>query len=77
VLLTFSYLIVPAVAANYLASTFRIQWLLGWLLATLASVLSIVVTLKADLPLGAAIVCGLGLGLIAVMAVARFRNRAA
>src|SRR5437762_3163626 len=38
VLLIFSYLIVPAVCANFLARRLRTLLLLGWLTATLASV---------------------------------------
>jgi zinc/manganese transport system permease protein len=66
VLLVFSYLIVPAVCANFLAS--RIRWLLliGWITATLASILGLFASYQFDLPTGAAIVCALGAELILV-----------
>jgi len=60
VLLTFSYLIVPAVCANLLARSLRVMMLIGWLIATLSGVAGLVVSYKFDLPTGAAIVCVLG-----------------
>ncbi len=69
VLLTFSYLIVPAVCGNYLAQTLRGRLLIGWAVATLASLVSLYITPIMDLPVGATIVCALGL-LLALTAVA-------
>jgi zinc/manganese transport system permease protein len=66
VLLTFSYLIVPAICGLYLARSLRGQLLVGWAAAIVASLGSMYATVKADLPIGAAIVCGLGLLLLAV-----------
>ena len=68
VLLTFLYLIVPAVCANYLAQTLRGRLLIGWAVATVASLASLGVTPLWDLPVGATIVCMLGL-LLAITAV--------
>ena len=75
VLLVFSYLIVPAVCATYLADSIRNRLLLGWLFATLASVVGLVVTAKADWPIGSTIVCALGLLLVIVAIVANFRRK--
>lgn len=75
VLLVFSYLIVPAVCATYLAESIRNRLLLGWLFATLASVVGLVVTAKADWPIGSTIVCALGLVLVIVAVVANFRRK--
>ena len=75
VLLVFSYLIVPAVCANYLADTLRARMIIGWVTATLASVGSLLVTAKVDLPIGAAVVCGLGLVLLLTIIAARFLRR--
>ena len=75
VLLVFSYLIVPAVCANYLADTLRARMIIGWVTATLASVASLLVTAKVDLPIGAAVVCGLGLVLLLTIVAARFLRR--
>jgi len=66
VLLVFTYLIVPAVCAGYLARSLTARFLVGWGIATAASIGSLLVTAKADLPIGAAIVCGLGLTLVVV-----------
>jgi zinc/manganese transport system permease protein len=67
VLLVFSYLIVPAVCANFLAT--RLRWLLviGWVVATLASILGLGASYRFDLPTGAAIVCALGAELVLVI----------
>lgn len=60
VLLTFSYLIVPAVCASFLANAIGPRLLLGWLLATAASVGGLYSSYAFDLPTGAAVVCALG-----------------
>ncbi|MEI7729979.1 MAG: iron chelate uptake ABC transporter family permease subunit [Verrucomicrobiota bacterium] len=75
VLLVFSYLIIPAVCAVFLAKSFKMRFLVGWLVATLASGASLVVTARKDLPLGAAIVCGLGISLVLVMIYSALRRR--
>ena len=77
VLLVFTYLIVPAVCASYLTDSLGARMIIGWAVATLASVASLLVTAKADLPIGAAIVCGLGLVLLLVVVGAALRGRLA
>jgi len=67
VLLVFSYLVVPAVCATYLVRSIRARFAVGWAIATLASVISLFITAKVDLPIGAAIVCVLGLILVVVV----------
>ncbi|MEP6664016.1 MAG: metal ABC transporter permease, partial [Verrucomicrobiota bacterium] len=67
VLLVFSYLIVPAVCANFLATRLRWLLLLGWIAATLASIFGLFASYKFDLPTGAAIVCTLGAELVLVI----------
>jgi zinc/manganese transport system permease protein len=69
VLLVFSYLVIPAVCAAFLTDSFRSRFLVGWGIATLAGVVSLFVTVKMDLPIGAATVCGLGGALILVILV--------
>lgn len=64
VLLVFSYLIVPAVCANFLATQLRAMLLIGWTIATLASVAGLYCSYRFDLPTGAAIVCTLGAALL-------------
>jgi zinc/manganese transport system permease protein len=75
VLLTFSYLIVPAVCANFLAERIGARLLAGWLVATLASVAGLIGSYRFDLPTGAALVCALGLMLALVDAVLKRRGR--
>ncbi len=76
VLLVFSYLVVPAVCATFLANSMGVRFLLGWAIATVASIVSLFVTAKVDLPIGAAIVCTLGLVLVLVAGLSRFVRRA-
>jgi zinc/manganese transport system permease protein len=66
VLLTFSYLIIPAVAASWMASSWRSQLLAGWSVATIAGMTGLFAAYRFDLPTGAAVVCALGLSLLVV-----------
>ena len=75
VLLVFSYLIVPAVCANFLASRLRTLLAIGWAVATLASLVGLYSSYRLDLPTGAAIVCALGLALLIVGLYAHFSKR--
>lgn len=77
VLLTFSYLIVPAVCANLLARALGIMMVIGWLIATASGVGGLYLSYKFDLPTGAAIVCVLGAALVTTGIAARFRSRPA
>jgi zinc/manganese transport system permease protein len=77
VLLVFSYLIVPAVCARFLATQIRSMLLIGWITATLASVAGLLVSYKLDLPTGAAIVCALAAELILVIIFYVIRRRRA
>jgi len=72
VLLVFSYLIVPAVCANFLASRVAALLAIGWVTATLASVLGLYAAYRLDLPTGAAIVCTLGVFLVIAALMAKF-----
>ena len=74
VLLVFSFLIVPAVCANFLAERFGAKLLIGWATATLASVAGLYASYELDLPTGAAIVCALGVALVGTIIVASFRK---
>ena len=66
VLLTFAYLIVPAVCSVMLAKTWVSRLLVGWGIAAAASLVGLYASFVMDLPTGAAIVCACGLALIAV-----------
>jgi zinc/manganese transport system permease protein len=72
VLLVFSYLIIPAVCANFLARRLSAMLVIGWLVATLGSVIGLYSSYKFDLPTGAAIVCVLGALLLLSMCAAKF-----
>jgi zinc/manganese transport system permease protein len=74
VLLVFSFLIVPAICANFLVASLRARMILGWIVATVASVAGLYGSYRLDLPTGAAIVCTLGAALLLSMVFARFRK---
>src|SRR3954471_14955700 len=74
VLLVFSFLIVPAVCANFLADSLRIKLLVGWVTATIASVVGLGLSYYFDLPTGAAIVCMLGAALLLTIIISHFRK---
>jgi zinc/manganese transport system permease protein len=77
VLLTFSYLIVPAVCATFLGKNLGVRLAIGWLIATGSSVFALYLSYKIDLPTGAAVVCVLGAALLLTLIFARFRRAAA
>jgi zinc/manganese transport system permease protein len=74
VLLVFSYLIVPAVCANFLVDSLGAKLLVGWLTATVASIAGLYASYALDLPTGAAIVCTLGAALILTIAASLLRG---
>ena len=65
VLLVFSYLIIPAVCANYLVASMGGRLAVAWGLATLGSVMGLAGSYQWDFPTGSAIVCMLGILLVA------------
>ncbi len=76
VLLTFSFLIIPAVCSNLLVRTLPLQLAVGWVIAVLASSAGMVASYQLDLPTGAAIVVALGQALLLVGAgLSLFRRR--
>jgi zinc/manganese transport system permease protein len=74
VLLVFSYLIVPAVCANFLAARFGAMLAIGSAVAALASVGGLAASYQFDLPTGAAIVCALGAAVVVAAVLARLRR---
>jgi len=68
VLLTFSYLIVPAVCGTILATDWMKRLAIGWGIAAASSIIGLWASYKMDLPTGAAIVVASGL-LLAVVGV--------
>jgi zinc/manganese transport system permease protein len=79
VLLVFCYLIVPSVAGMLFARTIGKRLAVAWTMGTLVSALGIYLSVKLDLPTGAAIVCTFGI-VLAVMATVKallYRRQAA
>lgn len=76
VLLTFAYLIVPAVCGASLATQWMHRLAIGWVVAAAASLAGLWLSYVMDLPTGAAIVCACGLMLVIVSAIAAARRRA-
>jgi zinc/manganese transport system permease protein len=70
VLLVFCYLIVPSVAGMLFAQTIGKRLAIAWTMGTLVSALGIFLSVKLDLPTGAAIVCTFG-GVLALMAIVK------
>jgi len=74
VLLTFAYLIVPAVCGVMLAQRWMRRLAIGWGVAATASLLGLWASYRLDLPTGAAIVCACGLLLVLVSAFVAVRR---
>ena len=70
VLLVFCYLVVPSVAAILYAEDIGTRLAIGWTMGTVVSALGVYLSLKLDLPTGAAMVCTFGLVLV-LMALVR------
>jgi len=74
VLLVFSYLIVPAVCANYLTPSLRAALAIGWSVATASSMAGLYASYQFDVPTGAAVVCVLGVALLVAVVLAWLRH---
>ncbi|MEO7368488.1 MAG: metal ABC transporter permease, partial [Gemmatimonadaceae bacterium] len=74
VLLTFAYLIVPAVCGTMLATEWVRRLTIGWVVAAASSLLGLWASYQFDLPTGAAIVCAAGLILALVGVSTAFRR---
>jgi zinc/manganese transport system permease protein len=74
VLLTFAYLIVPAVCGTMLAAEWMRRLAIGWVVAATASLIGLWASYQFDLPTGAAIVCASGLLLALVGISTTFRR---
>ena len=77
VLLVFSYLIVPTLAANLLGGSVPRRLALAWSFGTLVSVVAMVASAIFDLPTGATVVCAFGLILLVLAVGTRLAGRAA
>ena len=70
VLLVFCYLVVPSVAAILYAEHVGTRLAIGWTMGTVVSALGVYLSLRLDLPTGAAMVCTFGVVLV-LMALVR------
>src|SRR5881628_4245811 len=70
VLLVFCYLVVPSVAAILYAEDIGTRLAIGWTMGTVVSALGVYLSLRLDLPTGAAMVCTFGV-VLALMALVR------
>ena len=75
VLLVFSYLIVPALAAIVVGGRMRARLIIGWAFGTLVSVVAMLASAVLDLPTGATVVCAFGVILLALGLVVRLTGK--
>jgi len=69
VLLVFSYLIVPSVAAMLFAQSIGKRLAIGWSMGAVVSALGVLLSFHYDLPTGATIVCTFGAALLVLAGV--------
>ena len=74
VLLVFSYLIVPALAAVMAGGGVTTRLVVGWAFGTVVSVIGMVASAALDLPTGATVVCAFGLTLVVFGLISRGRR---
>ena len=74
VLLVFSYLIVPSVAAMLFARNIGTRLAIGWTMGAVVSAMGILLSFRLDLPTGATIVCTFGIALAIMAAVWAIRR---
>ena len=75
VLLVFSYLIVPSVAAMLFARSIGKRLAIGWTMGAVVSAIGILISFQADLPTGATIVCTFGIALLLLAIVCALTRR--
>jgi zinc/manganese transport system permease protein len=71
VLLVFSYLIVPTLAANLLGGAVPRRLAIAWSFGTVVSVLAMIASVSLDTPTGATVVCAFGRMLLLLAALTR------
>lgn len=72
VLLVFSFLIVPSVAAMLFSDRLGVRLAIGWTMGVIVSAVGVWLSFTLDLPTGAAIVATFGAALLVLAAVRRF-----
>lgn len=74
VLLVFSYLIVPSVAAMLFSRRIGTRLAIGWAMGAIVSAAGIIASFQLDLPTGATIVCTFGVALVILAVVRMFTH---
>ncbi len=69
VLLVFSFLIVPSVAAMLFSEKVGVRLTIGWVMGTLVSLAGMYASYRLDTPTGATVICVFGIALCALAAV--------
>jgi len=77
VLLVFSYLIVPSVAAMLFSRSIGVRLAIGWTMGALVTAAGVLLSFRFDLPTGATIVCTFGLTLLLMAIVWALTKRRA
>ncbi len=77
ILLVFSYLVIPAVAAMFICSNITSRLICGWTFATVGSLLGIWFSAVKDFPTGASIITVLALMLLVVIVYSKVKARLA
>jgi len=75
VLLVFSYLIVPSVAAMLFSKSIGVRLAIGWTIGAIVSAIGVLLSFRLDLPTGATIVCTFGVMLAFLALVWAIRRR--
>lgn len=75
VLLVFSYLIVPSVAAMLFSQSIAVRLAIGWTMSVIVSAAGILLSFRFDLPTGATIVCTFAVALLLMAAYGGMRSR--
>ena len=75
VLLVFSFLVVPPVAAMLFSKNLTTRLIIGWLVGTLVSTLGIMGSFWLDTPTGATVICTFGLVLIFLSLIRLFLKK--
>ncbi|MBI4369352.1 MAG: metal ABC transporter permease, partial [Elusimicrobia bacterium] len=75
VLLVFSYLIVPSVAAMLFSDKVAQRLAIGWLMGTVVSLAGMCASYRFDLPTGSTVICTFGVALFLLVCAQCFRRQ--
>ncbi|MBN2135840.1 MAG: metal ABC transporter permease [Acidobacteria bacterium] len=75
ILLVFSYLVIPAIAAMFFMKSISGKLIFGWIFGSIGSLLGVIFSAKYDFPTGASIIAVLAMMFIVTVIVQRIVNR--